>query len=257
MEHIRLLTRADDAGLNRTSNRAIRAAVKQGIVRNVSVLATAPFVEDAAEVLNDLESMVDFGLHICLTAEWRKPKYRPISPEAKTLGTADGAFAPNVTELESLGPDPDLVRTEIEAQLDRLESLGFKPTYIDEHMLVGAVDSVAKAILELSREKGLIYDRKLHQEKKIERLPGWSGPGPHPGTELADHLSGTSAGTYLIVGHPGFKADEMQQLHSLSNPGGDVLQQRNRERRMFADIEIVDYCENAGIELLRYSDFAG
>ncbi len=260
MKTIRLVTRADDAGLNRTTNRAIRATAKQGIVKNISLLAVAPAIDDAAEVLRDLAGSVDFGLHACLTSEWRHPKFRPLSRSAaaESLVRKDGSFPATIDELASLLPDADgdadAVAVEMAAQLDRIRKLGFEPTYLDEHMLFGSVDGLASVLVSFAKEHGLIYDRSLIERKTMTRLPGWSGPGPHPGTELADHLSSLDAGTYLIVGHPGFKADEMQRLRHESEKGVDVLLDHNRQRRMFADIEIVDYCENAGVELLRYSD---
>ena len=44
MDSIRLVTRADDAGLNKTVNRAIRSAANDGIVRNISLMAPAPAI---------------------------------------------------------------------------------------------------------------------------------------------------------------------------------------------------------------------
>ena len=253
MASFRLLTRADDAGLNRSTNRAIRASVKQGIVRNVSVLATAPDLEDAAELLLDLDGLVDFGLHVCLTSEWKQPRYTPVSGNAKSMIRSDGSFPAGVEELATLEPDVDEVADEVRAQLERLRSLGFDVKYIDEHMLVGSITTVRDGIVEVASNASLVYDRELTETGDIARVPNWNGPGPHPGTELADHLSSMEWGTYLLIGHPGFKADEMQGLKLESGAERDILQERNRERRMFADIEIVDYCDNAGVNLLRYS----
>ena len=140
------------------------------------------------------------------------------------------------------------------AQYERLCSLGFNIAYVDEHMLSGSITEVRDGIVSVASRESLIYDRELAESAAIGPLPNWTGPGPHPGTELADHLSATQPGTYLLVGHPGFKADEMQHLRFDWGGHDDILQQRSRERRMFADIEIVDYCENAGITLLRYTE---
>ena len=253
MASFRLLTRADDAGLNRTTNRAIRATVKQGIVKNVSVLATAPKLEDAADLLLDLGDLVDFGLHVCLTSEWVQPSFTPVSDAVNNL-VEGGAFPANLDELAALEPDADDVAAEISAQLERLTSLGFKITYIDEHMLIGDITSVRNGIVQVASDASLVYNRELIETGDVVMVPGWTGPGPHPGTELADQLSGLEWGTYLVVGHPGFKADEMQSLTSRSGAERDIMQERNRDRRMFADIEIVDYCDYAGVTLIRYSD---
>ena len=256
MTDIRLVTRADDAGLNRVTNRAIRSAVKDGIVRNIGLMAPAPMIEDAAETFADLGDKVDFGLHVTLTSEWDAIRWGPVrSGSALTGGLRrDGTFHLQVSELAESGPDVDLLLDEVLAQYEKLISLGFKLSYLDEHMLVGSIGPLAEALQRFAAEHDLICDRDLLSSGKLQEIPGWNGPGEHPGTELADHLSGVQAATYLLVGHPGTKDEEMQVVRVPGGRPGEIAMQRNRERRMFMDIEIVDYCENVGIDLLRYSE---
>jgi hypothetical protein len=241
--------------MNETANRAIRATVVDGIVRNVSIMAPAPFLSDAAEVLSDLADSVDFGLHVCLTAEWSNLRWGPVSPAASvaSLTRKDGTLPYDCDELSALSPDPEQMLVEVGAQLDKLTAAGFDVRYLDEHMGVGQVGNLSAALVEFAEEKGLVCHRRLSESQAFVRPEGWDGPGEHPGTELADFLSGLSAGTYLFVGHPSYKSEEMEQLHLPSKPRGHAMFPRNRQRRMFADIEIVDYCRNGGIELLRYS----
>lgn len=254
MNSIRLVTRADDAGLNTTANRAIRSAVTQGIVRNVSLMAPAPAIEDAAEVLSGLGDTVDFGLHVTLTAEWDPVRWGPVSGNAPgAFLRRDGTFHLKVNEIKTAAADAEAVLDEVKAQLDRLVSLGFEISYLDEHMLVGDVPGLGDALNEFARKNNLVSDRELRESGKLSAIPGWTGPAEHPGTELADHLSGVEPGAYLLIGHPGTKDEEMQLLRVPGGRPGDVVLQRNRERRMFMDIEIVDYCENVGITLVRYS----
>jgi chitin disaccharide deacetylase len=255
MKRVRLLTRADDAGMNRTINRAIFAAAEKGIVRNISVMASTPEIEDAAAILLKLKDTVDFGLHVTLTAEWYNLRWGPISDvdAAGSLVLEDGTFPVECDGLAELSPDVDEMMREVEAQYTVLADLGFPIKYMDEHMGVGQVAGLHERLVEFAAEKKLLYDRALRECGKYTRLPGWSGPGEHPGTELADHLAGVEPGTYLIVGHPGNKTDEMEYVRKDGQPKGEVMMQRNRQRRMFMDIEIVDYCENVHIELLRYS----
>lgn len=251
MDTIRLLARADDAGLNETANRAIRATAAQGIVRNISLMAPAPAIADAAEVLGELENRVDFGLHVTLTAEWANVRWGPVTKSA-SLRQNDGSFHHGVEGLS--GVDADEVVSEVTAQLDRLTRLGFPVTYLDEHMGVGSVGGIRTALAAFANEKGLRSHYELTDAGRLSALPNWPGPGEHPGTELADALSSVDAGTYYLVGHPVFKSEEMELLHKPGSPPGHEMTPRNRQRRMFADIEIVDYCENRGIDLIRYRD---
>ena len=47
-----LITRADDFGSSHSANQAIYEVSKKGIVKNVSVMACAPYLEEAAEMLS-------------------------------------------------------------------------------------------------------------------------------------------------------------------------------------------------------------
>lgn len=256
MSSLRLVTRADDAGTNRTTNRAILASVREGIARNVSLMAPAPHIEHAAETLLGLADEIDFGLHVTLTAEWQNLRWGPVSDPSsvRSIMRRDQTFPASVADFNLLHPDIDEIMVEVAAQYDRLVGLGFKLSFLNEHMMIGTLPSLGERLNEFARERELVSDRQLVESDRLATLPGWSGPGEHPGTELADHLSGIESGTHLLVGHPGYKEEEMQRLRMPGHAAGEAALQRNRERRMFMDIEIVDYCQNTRIELLRYTD---
>ena len=215
MSGIRLVTRADDAGLLPVANHAIRDTATEGIVRNISLMAPAPAIRNAFEVLGDLGDRVDFGLHVTLTAEWQTPRWRPLVDRDVAAGFVrpDGTMHHTVDDLAAADPDLDAVMREVEAQYELLLNLGFTLTYLDEHMRTGAVLGLAERLGDFARNHGLVSDRALQEDGIIAPLPGWQGPGEHPGTELADHLSQVEPGTYLLVGHPATKAEEMQQVH--------------------------------------------
>ncbi|TVQ22063.1 MAG: ChbG/HpnK family deacetylase [Spirochaetaceae bacterium] len=255
MSGIRLVTRADDAGMHAVANRAIRESVTEGIVRNVSLMAPAPAIRNAYQVLGDLGDGVAFGLHVTLTAEWENLRWAPlIGDAASSFVRADGSMHFDVESLESTAPDLDAVMQEVAAQLDLLRNLGFPITYIDEHMGIGRVPGLAERLLAFADEHGLIANRRLFDAGALARLPGFQMPTEHPGTEMADQLATVPAGTYLLVGHPATKDEEFARFKLPGRPVGEEAINRNRQRRMFMDIEIVDYCENVGIELCRYCD---
>lgn len=258
MNKKRLLTRADDAGLSRTVNRAVAASARQGIVRNISLLAPGPEITGAARSLKAVQGTVDFGLHVCLTAEWQNLRWGPVSPasDIPKIVQDDNSFFHAVDDLSAQSPNVDDLMIEVRAQFDRLTELGFTLSYVDEHMGVGRIDGFADGLRAFCKEKGLIYDRDLAEGERYTRLPGWSGPAEHPGTELADQLAATPPGTYLLVGHPGYKENDVLRLRRPGQDAGIEGLARNRQRRMFMDIEIVDYCETSGIRLLRYTDLA-
>ena len=255
MSGIRLVTRADDAGLHPVVNRAIRDTVTQGIVRNISLMAPTPAIRHAYDFLGDLADRVDFGLHVTLTAEWQYPRWKPLTGAATRFPVrGDGTMHSTVSRLAASAPDGDALMAEVAAQYELLVNLGFRITYVDEHMGVGEIAGLAGRLDAFARERGLINSGSLLASGMLTAVPGWSGPAEHPGTEFADQLAQTGAGTYLLVGHPATKDEEMQRIRRDGDTAGSVAVDRNRERRMLMDIEIVDYCENVEIELLRYSD---
>ena len=254
MSTIRLITRADDAGMHPVVNRAIRATVADGIVRNVSLMAPSPAIDDAAEVLVDLDGRADFGMHVTLTCEWPNLRWKPLTgADAASFVRPDGTMHFTVDEIGG-APDLDAVMKEVEAQYDHLVSLGFPVSYLDEHMDIGRIAGLRDRLERFAAERGLASHSRLLGRGAFVRLPGWSGPAEHPGTELADHLASLASGTYLIVGHPATKDEALQRIHHPRQAPGEEAVSRNRQRRMFMDIEIVDYCENVEIELLRYRD---
>ena len=59
---VRLITRGDDLGCARSLNRAVKECYEKGILKNCSVLAASPHVEEAAKMLAKVKGLC-FGLH--------------------------------------------------------------------------------------------------------------------------------------------------------------------------------------------------
>lgn len=77
-----LITRADDFGSSHSANQAIYEVSKKGIVKNVSVMACAPYLEEAAEMLASSKD-VTFGMHSVINAEWDRVVWGPVAPKEK------------------------------------------------------------------------------------------------------------------------------------------------------------------------------
>lgn len=99
-----------------------------GVVRNISVMACGPFVEEAAQMLSHRKDIC-FGMHITLNAEWDRVKWKPV----------------------------EQVMKDVEAQLERLCRLGFDIRYVDSHMFSEAcIERMDEAMAEFARKKGLV-----------------------------------------------------------------------------------------------------
>ena len=62
-----LITRADDYASSHAANQAIARAAQAGFVKNISVMAVCPFVEEAAGLLAHKDGLC-LGLHIALNS---------------------------------------------------------------------------------------------------------------------------------------------------------------------------------------------
>jgi hypothetical protein len=246
---IRLVTRADDAAMSRSANRAIRETCEHGLVRNISVMAPAPFLEDAAETLAGLPD-VAFGLHVCLNCEWESPRWGPVLPPDQVPGllAEDGRLTRDPKVLHHRGLTADTILPEIRAQLDRLREVGFDVSYIDEHMGFGWVGGLGDALGDLAAHEGLIYRMDL---KRLPRPDAAIAPGDHPG-RLLEQLRRAEPGTYLVVGHPAYDDEEMRAVERLGEGAGDVARDRNLQRLQFVRADILTLCRDRGIVPIRY-----
>ena len=108
-----LITRADDFGSSHSANQAIYEVSKKGIVKNVSVMACAPYLEEAAEMLASSKD-VTFGMHSVINAEWDRVVWGPVAPKEKVKSLIDhrGVFYQDVLELAAAKPDLAEIITE-------------------------------------------------------------------------------------------------------------------------------------------------
>src|SRR4029079_14417989 len=87
---IRLIARADDMGVAQGINEACVAAYKEGIVRSAEVIGPGPWFLDAVRLLKENPDL-DAVVHLTLTSEWDRCKWRPLT-KAACLSDEDGYF---------------------------------------------------------------------------------------------------------------------------------------------------------------------
>src|SRR5262249_5475614 len=74
---IRVLVRADDMGVAQAVNEACIQSHKEGIVKSVEVIVPGPWFLDAVRLLKENPDL-DVGVHLALTSEWERVKWRPL-----------------------------------------------------------------------------------------------------------------------------------------------------------------------------------
>ncbi len=248
---MRLLVRADDAGLCDSVNRAIVETVTAGVARNVSVMAPTPAFDSAAALLRTLPGIA-VGLHVTLTSEWHAPRWGPVLPVCRVPSLVDptGCFLPAPGDLRDRGgPDLGEAVAEIEAQLARARAAGLDVGYLDEHMGVGWLPGLRDELAALAGREGLVYAPNL------DRLEDVDTSGDDPGAGLAEPIRTAGSGTYLFVAHPGLDTPELRAIRGVGfDEPGSVARTRDADRRALVSDAVRRICVARDVTLARYTD---
>lgn len=148
-----LIVNADDFGLNAAANAGIIECHRAGSVTSTTLMANAPALEEAV-ALAHAHPQLGVGLHFNLT--WGRPVAAPSM--VSSLLAADGGFHGR----DALGRralmgrvKADHVACELEAQFQRLRSMGINPTHVDSHQHVHAFAPVFSAVAALCEREHL------------------------------------------------------------------------------------------------------
>lgn len=255
---IRLITRGDDLGCAHSLNRAVKECYQKGILKNCSVLAAAPYVEEAARMLAK-EKGLCFGLHCDLTSEWDKVRWGPVAPHARvpsligqdgTLHQTNEAVWANAKAEEAL--------IELQAQLDRARHLGFNIRYADLHMgTVARVPGLAEQFGPWCRSQRIIDTRNIGA--RLPLATTYDADRAKQGDYVAqviEALKAAPAGEYLIVGHLAFDEAEIRNLGHPGYPGHAVAHNLNWERLAYVDPRILRFVKEQRVEPIRYDETA-
>jgi hypothetical protein len=170
-----LLITADDLGLSHASNVAVDSLLRDGSATSAGLLVPAPWARDAALRSGSL----DVGVHLTLTAELPNHRWGPVTFAPSLLG-GDGGFPATVEDLHDHA-DPDEVRRECRAQLERAVLYGVDPTHLSVHQdALFAAPALFDVVAELAEEAGLPL-----------RLPD---PGAEPGFGFPLHALASERG---------------------------------------------------------------
>ena len=100
---------------------------RAGAATSAGLLVPAPWARDAAA----RAAGRDVGVHLTLTAELPRYRWGPVTIAPSLLG-GDGGFPATVADLHDHA-DPDEVRRECRAQLERAVLFGVDPTHLSVH----------------------------------------------------------------------------------------------------------------------------
>jgi predicted glycoside hydrolase/deacetylase ChbG (UPF0249 family) len=135
-----VIVHADDIGMCQASISAFQELWEFGIISSGAVMVPCSWFPSVAKTFKK-NPEVDLGVHVTLTSEWETYRWGPISTRDPSSGLMDddGYFFKTTEEIQHKG-DPESVRKEIKAQIEKALSSGISLTHIDTHM--GSVGSL-------------------------------------------------------------------------------------------------------------------
>ena len=265
-----LILHMDDLGMCPEANDAGMKYIENKQIMSGAVMMPCPSAEAFVEWAKK-HPKADIGVHLTLTSEWKTYRWPPLTPSGKVPGLIDpeGKMWKDVPEVV-MNAKPAEVEAEIRAQIEKMVSMGLKPSHIDTHMgtLYGSPDFVkvffrvaeeynipANAI-ELSdpevagyfRQAGYpITDEVIRSvsEYKLPRVDFFSSvPNgksyEEKRTNFFEHVKSLKPGLTEIIFHPSELTDNLKSLTG-------SWQQRAWEAEMFSDPVVKQFFKNEGI----------
>ena len=256
---IRLLVRADDMATSHAANGACIQSYRDGLARSVEVVVPGPWYPEAVALLRENPGY-DAGVHLCLTSEWERVKWRPLTA-APSLADARGFFFPMVRQRKDFPPGTGFldakpkaeeVERELRAQIERAKADIPQLSHLSDHM--GAAQSTPefKAIVQrLAAEHGLPVEAK-----GAKGFNGFGG-GPRATPEekearLAANLEALGPGTWMFVEHPGADVPEMRAQGHLGYE--TVAIDREGVTRALTSPKVLAVVKARGIRLVSYAE---
>jgi chitin disaccharide deacetylase len=247
-DNIRIITRGDDCGSSHSANLGIMEAAKAGLLKNISVMVTCPFIEEAATMFARRTEFC-FGLHATLNAEWDAVKWGPVLPPEQIPSLVDehGMFFPGPHVFRKHPPRMQEILAELQAQLQKARRLGFPITYVDSHMLFELdVDGLEEQMSAWTAQEGLLY----HGYYGCPLPKG--GPKDDPVEAFISRLEALQPGQYLLHAHPAVDSSELRALGNKDTAGEQLAATRSMDIRLFTDPRVLACYERRHILPLRY-----
>jgi len=247
-----LIFRADDAGVNESTTRAIVKTALHGPVRNVGIMVPPVSHPDALAPLRDLPDSVALGLHATIHCEWEGQRWCPVSPpkSVASLLESDGSFlrSPQQTKERS---NPDEVVREVQAQLDRLRLWGFPPSYLDAHMVWTWIPPLGERIAALCEREGLVFANQASAFPCLARIE--SAPAD-PMENLLARIRATPGPIAFCLFHPCEPGPDTAGMWMPDRPAAAVVEARSRETQLLCDPAFHLALQQLGVQSITYPE---
>lgn len=154
-----IILNADDFGMCHAANTAIGSLLERGRIDSATVMVPCAWAPEALAFAAGRRDL-DVGVHLVLTSEWRRYRWRPLTGTGTTLVDGDGFFPTEVAVVEQGAAEAD-VAAELAAQVQAALDAGVDVTHLDNHM--GSVYGLStgrdflRPVFELAARLGLPF----------------------------------------------------------------------------------------------------
>lgn len=154
-----IILNADDFGMCHAANTAIVDLLDAGRIDSATVMVPCSWSPEALAFAASRPDL-DIGVHLVLTSEWSRYRWRPLTGTDTSLVDAAGFFPMDVASVEQAASEED-VAVELAAQLQAALDAGVDVTHLDNHMgsvygLVTGRDFL-RPVFELAARHGLPF----------------------------------------------------------------------------------------------------
>jgi chitin disaccharide deacetylase len=257
-----VVVHADDVGMCAATVDAFLELSAHGLTSSGSVMVPCRGFPDVAARAGRRTDL-DVGVHLTLTSEWDRYRWGPVSALGPASGLLDdeGCFHRNQDQWTHV--DPDAVRTEMAAQVDRALAAGLDLTHLDCHMFSMLHRELAAHYVALGFERQLPV-LMTRQPQWVEALSERAiAEWEERGLPVFDHLrempldEPASASldvtkrllgelppglTYLIT-HPAADTPELRDVAA-------DWEQRVADYETFRDQTLVDHVRTIGLQVV-------
>lgn len=161
MERI-LIVNADDFGLTRGVNAAVRECAANGVLRSATIMANGSAFEHAVQTAGNIEDF-GVGIHFVLT------RFQPVCDAARIPELVEDSGSLPSGPLELLKAlysgrgAREAVRKELLAQTEKVFDSGIVPTHFDSHKHVHIIPAVFDAMAEIANRYSVKWVRDPYE----------------------------------------------------------------------------------------------
>ncbi|GAB5409589.1 MAG: carbohydrate deacetylase [Balneolaceae bacterium] len=261
----KLIVRGDDMGFSHSANLALIDSYTSGIQTSIEIIVPAPWFPEAVELLNE-HSTIDVGIHLALTSEWDRVKWRPLT-WVPSLVDEDGYFFPmsfkneyyEGKSIQENDWDIEEIEQELRAQIELAIRKIPRISHVSTHMGFDWIDPEIKELVKrLAQEYHIDIDLEEYGVEYIsyfelpwqEAIKATSERKEEAFIKMLESLEDSK--TYVFVDHPGYDNVELQAISHIGYES--VAADRQGVTDVFTSEKVKTAIKELGIQLISYQD---